>query len=59
MLLCNPTGAKAQSSEVADPKLQYLDHHRPSRPYVSDDVKAQSDDLESLVSELAYAKNMN
>ena len=58
MLLCNPTGAEVQSSKVADPKLQYLDDHRPSRPYVSNDVKAQSD-MESLVSELAYAKNMD
>ena len=52
------TGAKVQRSGTVDPKMQYLADHRPSRPYVSAEMQALSD-VESLVSELDYAKNID
>lgn len=42
-----------QSSPLVDPKIQYSEFHRPSRPYISPKQQAQSE----IESELKYAKN--
>lgn len=43
-----------QSPQFVDPKMQYSEYHRPSRPYLDHHAK---DEIESLASELQAAKN--
>jgi hypothetical protein len=54
LLSATPSDANIQSPQFVDPKMQYSEYHRPSRPYIDHHAEGE---LESLASELQDAKN--
>lgn len=53
-IICHATDVNIQSPQFVDPKMQYSEYHRPSRPYLDHQAKSE---IDSLASELQDAKN--
>lgn len=52
--VCHTIDVNMQSPQFVDPKMQYSEYHRPSRPYLDHQAKSE---IDSLASELQDAKN--